>query len=189
MSRIPIAEVTAIGFATSVFATIGAALFLGERFDARILAVLIGLLGALIIIRPGIMTIEVGMCVDAYRSIFLQYPILFQSINEEAEQLIGDTGATIMIPALARTELGKWLWTVDEGFSNFGSPMHGAGFAVAEVTSWNFATIWAALVRFFDFLRGGGGGGGGSCSDWINSDSRKHSLYCSSKEARTKIQS
>ena len=50
MSRIPIAEVTAIGFTAPVFATIGAALFLGEKVRLRrILAVLIGLLGALII--------------------------------------------------------------------------------------------------------------------------------------------
>ncbi len=61
MSRIPIADVTAIGFTGPVFATIGAALFLGEKVRVRrILAVLIGLLGAIIILRPGFAEIELG---------------------------------------------------------------------------------------------------------------------------------
>ena len=54
MARIPIAEVTAIGFTAPIFATIGAALFLGERLRARrIGAVLVAFGGAMIILRPG----------------------------------------------------------------------------------------------------------------------------------------
>ena len=61
MSRIPIADVTAIGFTGPVFATIGAAIFLGEVVRIRrILAVFIGLLGAVIILRPGFAQIELG---------------------------------------------------------------------------------------------------------------------------------
>ena len=82
MSRIPIAEVTAIGFTAPVFATIGAALFLGEKVRLRrILAVLIGLLGALIIIRPGIVA-RVGRIVDAYRgATFCNIRSYVKSIN------------------------------------------------------------------------------------------------------------
>jgi drug/metabolite transporter (DMT)-like permease len=61
MSRIPLAEVTAIGFTNTVFATVGAALFLGEVIRLpRITAVLTGLLGALLIIRPGFEVIDPG---------------------------------------------------------------------------------------------------------------------------------
>ena len=61
MARIPIAEVTAIGFTAPLFATIGAAMFLGERLRARrITAVLVGFLGTLIILRPGIEAIHIG---------------------------------------------------------------------------------------------------------------------------------
>ena len=61
MARIPIAEVTAIGYVTPIFITIGAAIFLGERLRARrILGVLAGLLGALIILRPGFNEISIG---------------------------------------------------------------------------------------------------------------------------------
>lgn len=54
MARIPIAEVTAIGYTAPIFVTIGAALFLGERLQIRrIGAVLAAFVGAVIILRPG----------------------------------------------------------------------------------------------------------------------------------------
>ncbi len=61
MARIPIAEVTALGFTAPIFTTIGAALFLGERFRMRrVGAVLIGFGGTLVILRPGIEAIDLG---------------------------------------------------------------------------------------------------------------------------------
>jgi len=61
MARIPIAEVTALGYTAPIFTTIGAALFLGERLHARrIVAVGAGFLGAIVILRPGFHTIEAG---------------------------------------------------------------------------------------------------------------------------------
>lgn len=61
MSRIPLAEVTAIGFTNTVFATLGAALFLGEVIRLpRITAVVTGLAGAMLIIRPGFEEIDPG---------------------------------------------------------------------------------------------------------------------------------
>ena len=61
MARIPIAEVTAIGFTAPLFTTIGAVLFLGETLRARrVAAVIAGFLGTVIILRPGIEAIHVG---------------------------------------------------------------------------------------------------------------------------------
>jgi drug/metabolite transporter (DMT)-like permease len=61
MARIPIAEVTALGYTAPIFTTIGAALLLGERLHARrIFAVVAGFLGAIVILRPGFQTIEAG---------------------------------------------------------------------------------------------------------------------------------
>lgn len=61
MARIPIAEVTAIGYLSPIFVTIGAALFLGEKLHLRrIGGILIGIFGALVILRPGFAEIGVG---------------------------------------------------------------------------------------------------------------------------------
>ncbi len=61
MTRIPIAEVTAMNYLAPVFVTLGAALFLGEKLAARrLLAVGAALVGALIILRPGFREIDPG---------------------------------------------------------------------------------------------------------------------------------
>ncbi len=61
MARIPIADVTAISFTAPIFITIGAALFLGETFRLRrFAAVFIGFIGTLVIIRPGLIEVDIG---------------------------------------------------------------------------------------------------------------------------------
>lgn len=61
MTRIPIAEVTAMNYLAPIYVSIGAAIFLGERLAARrIIAVILGLLGAVIILRPGFRELSGG---------------------------------------------------------------------------------------------------------------------------------
>ncbi|MDP2740124.1 MAG: DMT family transporter [Pseudorhodobacter sp.] len=61
MARIPVAEVTAIGYLNPVVVTIGAAFVFGERLAARrLLAVGVAIVGALIVLRPGLREIAPG---------------------------------------------------------------------------------------------------------------------------------
>jgi drug/metabolite transporter (DMT)-like permease len=61
MTRITIAEVTAMNYLTPVYITLGASLFLGERIAIRrVLAVLAAFIGALIVLRPGVREIGDG---------------------------------------------------------------------------------------------------------------------------------
>jgi drug/metabolite transporter (DMT)-like permease len=61
MSRITVAEATAIGFLNPIIVTIGAALIMGERLAARrIAAVGVALIGALIVLRPGLRELDPG---------------------------------------------------------------------------------------------------------------------------------
>nr|WP_277348884.1 DMT family transporter [Sneathiella limimaris] len=61
MARIPVAEVTAIGYASPIFVAIGAALFLGEKMRARrIMGIVFGFIGTLVILRPGFQDINLG---------------------------------------------------------------------------------------------------------------------------------
>ncbi|MEP4378310.1 MAG: DMT family transporter [Alphaproteobacteria bacterium] len=61
MAKIPIAEVTALGFTAPIFTTLGAALFLGEKLHLyRVGAVLIGFGGAIVVLQPGFQEISIG---------------------------------------------------------------------------------------------------------------------------------
>lgn len=61
MARIPVAEVSAMGYLTPVFVTIGAVVFLGERFAMRrAMAIVVAILGVLIILRPGFREVSMG---------------------------------------------------------------------------------------------------------------------------------
>jgi len=61
MARIPIAEVTALGYTAPIFVTLGAAFFFGEKlYVRRILAVVAAFAGAMVILRPGFHEISSG---------------------------------------------------------------------------------------------------------------------------------
>ncbi|MEO1139076.1 MAG: DMT family transporter [Pseudomonadota bacterium] len=61
MARIPIADVTAMNYLSPIYVTLGAALFLGERLALRrVVAIIVALMGALIILRPGFREIGPG---------------------------------------------------------------------------------------------------------------------------------
>ena len=61
MARITVAEATAIGFLNPVVVTLGAALLMGERISwRRMLAIAVALLGAMIVLRPGLRELQLG---------------------------------------------------------------------------------------------------------------------------------
>lgn len=61
MTRIPLAEVSAIGYMSPIYVSIGAALFLGERLRLRrVAAIAAAIVGALIILRPGLRDLNAG---------------------------------------------------------------------------------------------------------------------------------
>lgn len=61
MTRIPIAEVTAMNYMAPIYVTVGAAIFLGEKLALRrIVAVCMGLAGAAVILRPGFREVSTG---------------------------------------------------------------------------------------------------------------------------------
>lgn len=61
MTRIPIAEVTAIGFLNPIVATVGAAILLNEAISwRRGAAIGVALVGAMVVLRPGMRALELG---------------------------------------------------------------------------------------------------------------------------------
>ena len=61
MTQIPLAEVTALNYLSPVYVSLGAAIFLGERFSwPRGIAIVCALIGVLLIVRPGFREVSPG---------------------------------------------------------------------------------------------------------------------------------
>ena len=96
MARIPIADVTAMNYLAPIYVTIGAALFLGERLALRrVLAVLVALIGALIILRPGFREIGSG------HFAMLAAAVVFGASYLLAKLLTDQTNAVIVVGMLS----------------------------------------------------------------------------------------
>lgn len=86
ITMIPIAEVVAIEFTGPVWVALLAVLLLGERMTAaRLAAVVLGLVGVVIIVRPGLDHVEVGQVIALLAA-------------------IGFAGSFILVKSLTRTE-------------------------------------------------------------------------------------
>ncbi|MFK5979682.1 MAG: DMT family transporter [Rhizobiaceae bacterium] len=95
MARITIAEVTAIGYLTPIFVTIGAAYFLGETLKIRrISGVVVGLVGALIILRPGFQEVSTGQLAQLFAAPIFAVSYLY------AKHLTGRASAEAIIAML-----------------------------------------------------------------------------------------
>ena len=110
MARIPLAEVTAMNYLTPVYVTIGAALFLGEKLPPRrLVAVLVALVGAAIILRPGVKAIEPGHLAMLGTAFFFSIGYLI------AKQLSGELSAAVVVGMLSVTVtigLAPFAWAV-----------------------------------------------------------------------------
>jgi drug/metabolite transporter (DMT)-like permease len=64
LTLIPLGEVVAIEFTTPIWTAILATAFLGERMNGgKILAVILGLIGVIVIVRPGLSAVNVGQLI------------------------------------------------------------------------------------------------------------------------------
>ena len=167
MSRIPIAEVTALGFSAPVFATVGAALFLGEKVRARrIIAVVIGLVGAVVILRPGFVELDSGALAMLIAAPIFAIADLISKVLTRRETgpavvayLSVFVTLTIMGPALYvwRTPTAEeWvLMITTAGLATLGHLCMVQGVKVAEISAVQpvkfLQLFWAALIGFFAF--------------------------------------
>jgi len=90
MARIPIAEVTALGYLSPVVVTIGAAIFLGETLHARrVIAVVAGFVGVLVVIRPGFEEISIGQIAQLGTApLFAVSMLLTKKLTEQNDPIV-----------------------------------------------------------------------------------------------------
>jgi len=98
MARIPIADVTAMNYLSPVYVTLGAALLLKEPLPPRRLAaVIMALIGALIILRPGFREIDIGHIA------MLGTALMFAAGYLIAKQLSGEVSPAVVVGMLSIT--------------------------------------------------------------------------------------
>ncbi len=123
MTRIPIAEVTAMNYLSPVYVTLAAALFLGEKLAfRRILAVVAALVGALIILRPGFRELNIGHFAMIGTALLFAGSYLFAKITADE------------VPAAIVVAMLSIFVTI--------------GLAPMALAVWVTPSLWALLVLF-----------------------------------------
>ena len=180
MSRIPLADVTAMNYMSPIYVTLGAAIFLGEPLALRrILAILLAIVGAFLILRPGFREVSIGHLAMIFTAIFFAFSYLI------AKHTSGKTTASVVVVmlsiyvtiGLARLAFLNWVtptWVelillfAVAFFATAGHYTMTLAFAAAPISVTQPATflqlVWAVLVGSIIFgeeidlyVIGGGG--------------------------------
>lgn len=98
MTRITIAEVTAMNYMTPIYVTLSAAFLLGEKLAARrIIAIALAFIGALIILRPGLRPLTDGHVAMIFAAILLAFSYL------SAKRVANEVSASVIVAMLSIT--------------------------------------------------------------------------------------
>jgi drug/metabolite transporter (DMT)-like permease len=109
----PLATVAALSFLAPLFATVLAALVLGERVGPqRIAAVLVGFAGALLILRPGLQAPQLGEILVTLSSLAWAGALIDIKVLARSEPSVRITvyAALFLIPITLAFALPFWVW-------------------------------------------------------------------------------
>ena len=164
-----LAEITALGFTGPIFVTIGAALFLSEKVRLRRwIAVIVGFIGAMIIIRPGFSQLHLGvLCILISTPIFSASNLISKALarTETANKIVIWQHLTILVFACP-VALYFWqtpspadlLWFVAAGLcGTLGHICQQNGYQLADITLLQpigfLSLLWNALLGYFLFFQ------------------------------------
>lgn len=164
-----LAEITALGFTGPIFVTIGAALFLAE--DVRLrrwIAVIVGFIGAMIIIRPGFGDIHLGViCILISTPIFSASNLISKALarTDSSTTIVIWQNIVIVICALP---FALWFWQTPALVDIFWFLLAGAagtlghicqqrGYQLADITLLQpigfLSLIWNTMLGYFLFFQ------------------------------------
>lgn len=164
-----LAEITALGFTGPIFVTIGAALFLAE--DVRLrrwIAVIVGFIGAMIIIRPGFGDIHLGViCILISTPIFSASNLISKALarTDSSTTIVIWQNIVIVICALP---FALWFWQTPTLVDIFWFLLAGAagtlghicqqrGYQLADITLLQpigfLSLIWNTMLGYFLFFQ------------------------------------
>lgn len=155
LSLIPLAKVTAIAFSAPLFAALLAVVVLGERFRVRRwVALVIGFVGTLIILRPGLLAVDLGSILVLASAGLWGVTMIVIKILARRESSLAITGYMSILlsilslgPALyvwQTPEPTTWLWLLFIGLTGTLAQV-----ALAESLKLGETTV----VMPFDFLK------------------------------------
>ncbi|PJF09404.1 EamA family transporter [Pseudorhodobacter sp. MZDSW-24AT] len=167
MARIPVAEVTAIGYLNPVLLTLGTVVFFGERLSLRrVMAIAVAMGGALIVLRPGLREVTDGHIAQIGAAVFFAGSYLFAK-RLSAVATAGQIVAMLsLIVTLALAPLAAWVWVpmsleqlawlaVVAACATSGHYCMSRAFAAAPIAVSQpvvfLQLIWAALLGWFIF--------------------------------------
>jgi drug/metabolite transporter (DMT)-like permease len=113
LSILPLAKVTALNLSTALFAVLGAILFLGEKPDSkRTFALLFGFAGVMVVVRPGVEIISLGVVLVLASRIFSATgKVIAKSLagTERTPTIVLYTACTIAVLSFIPS-LFVWVW-------------------------------------------------------------------------------
>ena len=122
LSVLPLAEASAIGFVMPLFVVALAVPMLGERLDmARLIAILVGLAGALVIVRPGsgvftwyaLLPIGMAICTALYQVLTRMVAGVDKPFTSLLYgSLVGAVALSLVVPFFWRSPQGLWHWSL-----------------------------------------------------------------------------
>jgi drug/metabolite transporter (DMT)-like permease len=167
LALIPFAEAVALSFTTPLFATIGAALILGERVRARRwTATLVGFAGVLVILRPGSVALDWGaalaiasMALSAAIALIVKNLTRTEHPDAIATYMVLMMTPMSLVPALfvwSWPDPAIWPWLVAMGaMGSFGHMCFLRSFALAEASAvmpYDYTRmIFASVIGYIAF--------------------------------------
>lgn len=155
LALISVGEVTAISFLAPLFATIGAALFLGEIVRLRRwAATIVGLLGALVILRPGIVELSLGSWLAVASAIAMGISTVFikRLADGDHPDKVVFLSTTLQAPLTLIPALLVWQWP-EPGLWPYLIAMGPLGTLGHVTLTRAFAAAEASFTMSFDFIR------------------------------------
>ena len=135
MSKLPVAEVTAIGYVTPVFVTLGAVIFFKEKISFwRIGAIVLAFLGVILILRPGFQNLVFGHAAQISATMFFAASYLMVKELTRTESATAIVAMMTLFVTIALAPLAFIVWV---------SP------SLMEIISLGFVALFATLGHFF----------------------------------------
>ncbi len=155
LSITPLAKISAVSFSAPLFATIGAVIFLGEKLRARrIAAVVLGFAGAMIILRPGFVDLDLGVVLVLCSSALWAIAILIIKVLSRTETSVTITAymGIFLTPFTFVAALFYWQWPTAEEYLLFA--IMGAVGSISHVAmAQAFKGVEASVIMPIDFTR------------------------------------